>query len=895
MTTIRSRPEPALIRAQWRQFISNPSISFHQLKKTALSGNLTILRSLYWRIFLGQLPTPSNHLKVPSSNVWSSLLESSRREWDRLKIIYLRAPDGLWLEECSEHSSALDYLPSNYQHPTLAPITPNHSPLQDLGVNNPLSQHEANPWKVWLDDLELRKIIQQDVVRTFPDLHYFRQPRTQVMLTNILHVYCKIHQEIGYRQGMHELLGVLLETLDLDSLEHPIDQEPELVHQVLAREFLEHDAFNLFSLLMRPMKDWYDSNSVVPLLELANHQTTPLTSLGFIPSQLDALHHPTQPDPCSHDSFVHPIVDKCTTIFHVYLKQIDPSLWAHLAKLEIEPQLWGIRWLRLLFTREFSYHESLLIWDGILAEDGVGLRLADFMCIAMLLRIRQSLLEADYSNALQLILRFPKPDDGDSRIDLLLYQALLLSRLPTPTTASLINRQNLDQKLFSHPSSSPAESDSSWFGSRRQTLSSSPIANPWSPLTSRYSMHMSLNQGKPIDDKLQSPMIAMGPKKSQSLGKSKSLLSAFADLRKSYSPTAAPENHGVASSPPNPKEPVSSKPLKQDSIKTSQSLPQTDCLANQQVGQALGLCVDALEQNILNFPQIANSGHGLALGVLKHIRDVMLSGFSSGFDSNVMSPLIDYQSDTHQNNPLQDHHPASSSQSFDSSSPQSFRNTLALDQSSTLSESPPLLRDSSFSGEGPESVELSTTRVESNSLRSPLKLSSASTSPSSVESIDSITQHLSSSSPGSSSTGAQSSKSRTILARRKSEGFDGLRLQSTIDRERDDDHHDLKRPPARAVQKLSPSIFGTKLWMESRSFCAPQSNWSLKKQRDHRKSKSHNYSNLNHEDDDHPPLPLHLYHSPTNPSDPSSQDGSSTPAQHQFESLMLVERRPIFL
>ena len=48
------------------------------------------------------------------------------------------------------------------------------------------------------------------------------------------------------------------------------------------------------------------------------------------------------------------LVATLTNIHDVLLKRHDPALYARLEKLEIFPQLYGIRWLRLLFGREFQ-------------------------------------------------------------------------------------------------------------------------------------------------------------------------------------------------------------------------------------------------------------------------------------------------------------------------------------------------------------------------------------------------------------------------------------------------------------------------------------------------------------------------------------------------------------
>jgi hypothetical protein len=42
---------------------------------------------------------------------------------------------------------------------------------------------------------------------------------TQQRMTDILFVYCKIHHEISYRQGMHELLAPILLVVDEESVD----------------------------------------------------------------------------------------------------------------------------------------------------------------------------------------------------------------------------------------------------------------------------------------------------------------------------------------------------------------------------------------------------------------------------------------------------------------------------------------------------------------------------------------------------------------------------------------------------------------------------------------------------------------------------------------------------
>jgi TBC1 domain family protein 5 len=117
---------------------------------------------------------------------------------------------------------------------------------------------------------------------------------------------------------------------------------------------------------------------------------------------------------------------------------------------------------RLLFSREFPAPDALTLWDGLFAIDPT-LQFVDWICVTMLLRIRdarsyrisvllvtliltlvpfRSVLDADYSNFVQLLLRYPAPPDYEHRIRLLLKQALHLRENVTETGGDYVRQQN---------------------------------------------------------------------------------------------------------------------------------------------------------------------------------------------------------------------------------------------------------------------------------------------------------------------------------------------------------------------------------------------------------------------------------------------------------------------
>ncbi|KAG9239781.1 rab-GTPase-TBC domain-containing protein [Amylocarpus encephaloides] len=341
------------LRKRWQETRQHAA-SFEELKKAVkVDGDsspcVSGLRSVCWKTFL--------LFQNTDVKGWSRSLKDSRSAYSALRDHLLR-----YIENPDELSSAVD----------------------------PLDDDKSSPWNTMRMDEEIRAEIYQDVERCMPEEDYFRQPETQRILLDILFVFCKINQDVGYRQGMHEVLAPILwvveqDAIDRHSYEHSLtSQSDEIMSEMLDPAYIEHDAFTLFSLIMRSAKTFYE------LGEPDRKTTTP-----------------TNPSTGSQQG-ASPIVERSKRIHEVYLGRLDPDLATHLTIIEILPQIFIIRWIRLLFGREFPFEELLTLWDTLLAEDPC-LDLVDMICVAMLLRIRWQLIEANYSTALVLLLKYPAP------------------------------------------------------------------------------------------------------------------------------------------------------------------------------------------------------------------------------------------------------------------------------------------------------------------------------------------------------------------------------------------------------------------------------------------------------------------------------------------------------
>jgi TBC1 domain family protein 5 len=151
-----------------------------------------------------------------------------------------------------------------------------------------------------------------------PENVYFRQPATQNMLLDILFVYCKLNPDVGYRQGMHELLAPVLWAVERDSIDIGTTRAVSgdiVLMSMLDSQYIEHDAFTIFGLVMQTAKTFYDPAAETRL-------QTPAKAPRGRPAENESA-----------------MLVRCRRIFGILLPRVDPALAARLEELEISPQI----------------------------------------------------------------------------------------------------------------------------------------------------------------------------------------------------------------------------------------------------------------------------------------------------------------------------------------------------------------------------------------------------------------------------------------------------------------------------------------------------------------------------------------------------------------------------
>ncbi|XP_037806755.1 TBC1 domain family member 5 [Lucilia sericata] len=387
-------------RQEWLQLLKTLDDKPETIRDLAFEGHLKIskFRSVYWSLLLRVLN--EDH------RTWCLQREQQRKCYEKLK------------QEFAKNPHQLDGNLSNEN-------------------DDPLSQSSQSVWNQYFSDQELFAVIRQDVVRTFPGVDFFRKPLVQNSMCNILFYYAREHPYMCYRQGMHEILAPVIFVMygDHQSLLHfrEIAKDVEIDNtllNVLNPSYLEADSYFIFSRIMASIESYYRVSNNLP------------TKLNGANSPLSTSEIENNPNYSSEIE----VVGQLNLIRDKILAKEDLHLHNYLMKLDIPLHIFGIRWLRLLFGREFALLDLLVLWDAIFA-DSDRFDLPNYIVVAMLIRIRDKLLLSDYTTCLTYLMRYPTNVD----ISLILRHALYMQmpkKYDRPTNAFVyfnmpsINRAN---------------------------------------------------------------------------------------------------------------------------------------------------------------------------------------------------------------------------------------------------------------------------------------------------------------------------------------------------------------------------------------------------------------------------------------------------------------------
>ena len=349
-------------------------------RRFSLNGDLDKyhVRGMAWKIFMEVLP------ETETLDQWIETLESLRKEF-KIKAKNLLKPQKF-----------------------------SGDPLGGM-----LAQNSNESWDTYYADKDIKKLINLDLDRTFQELNLFHDANIKKSLANILFMWHKENLDVGYQQGMNDLLAVTFlalypcyfkngakkskdQLLNIASEQLSAINNAEYLYDFFHDEDeLQSDLYYCFSKIMkRGLKELFENNITSEEKKEMNFKKYELFSNQWV-------HDPS-------DDIQNPLNIRCTMIIKEKLKAIDLELFQHFQRIGLNCGIFLQRWLKCMFDREFELKDIYTIWDAIFAtpdsKSGYGLIFLDYISISMILRIRKQLLESDQNECFMTLFKYPHID-----------------------------------------------------------------------------------------------------------------------------------------------------------------------------------------------------------------------------------------------------------------------------------------------------------------------------------------------------------------------------------------------------------------------------------------------------------------------------------------------------
>jgi hypothetical protein len=100
------------------------------------------------------------------------------------------------------------------------------------------------------------------------------------------------------------------------------------------------------------------------------------------------------------------------------LAKEDSEIGDHSEKIGLKTDFFAVRWITLLLAQEFDLTSVQILWDSILSDQSpTAARVAsqknslvNFLCVAMIVKVRDVLLAGDFTDCMNTLQRYPPFD-----------------------------------------------------------------------------------------------------------------------------------------------------------------------------------------------------------------------------------------------------------------------------------------------------------------------------------------------------------------------------------------------------------------------------------------------------------------------------------------------------
>ena len=262
-----------------------------------------------------------------------------------------------------------------------------------------------NKFSNFEEKTSIRHLIEIDVERTFGDIELFKDEYIRRMEEDILYVFSQENMPISYKQGMNENLAIFIHAFYpfyTTSPENNYTPEKFDLWCSDPKKYLNqiycffHDENELQSDLYYILKN--------------------LMNMGLNKFYEDSI----DPESCKDDQKTYLLL-RCDYILDK-LRKHNTELYNHFIDIGLSGEVILQRWLKCIFSREFTPEDCIYIWDNIFGNEfnisSKNLEYIDFFCVAMFDYVSKNLLTHDQNECFICLFKYPPFQNIDILVQL---------------------------------------------------------------------------------------------------------------------------------------------------------------------------------------------------------------------------------------------------------------------------------------------------------------------------------------------------------------------------------------------------------------------------------------------------------------------------------------------
>ena len=263
----------------------------------------------------------------------------------------------------------------------------------DLEKQNEGQAQSDNKFSNFEENSSIKHLIEIDVERTYGDTKLFQDEYIRRMEEDILYVFAQENKPTSYKQGMNEILAIFIHAFYPFYINSPIKQYNSQLFDTWCSDPVKYlNQIYLF---------FHDENELQSDLYYIMYN---IMNLGLNKFYEDSI------DPEYKNENKTYLLIRCDLILDK-LRKHNIKLYKHFVEIGLSAEVILQRWLKCVFSREYTPEDCIYIWDNILANEynipSKNLEYIDFFCVAMFDYVSENLLTHDQNECFICLFKYP--------------------------------------------------------------------------------------------------------------------------------------------------------------------------------------------------------------------------------------------------------------------------------------------------------------------------------------------------------------------------------------------------------------------------------------------------------------------------------------------------------